>query len=96
LVAHFRQLIKFLQCLCVFRYDTHTARQPGSLFWCHAVVSLLFTRVHSFAWPNLGANFSGVRLYCVTIPWQQILKGSLQVTIEGVLPHVAFEHTCHA
>jgi len=39
-----------------FRYDTDIAQQPSSLFWCHAVVSLQFTRVHSFAWPNLGAN----------------------------------------
>jgi len=40
--------------------------------------------------------FSGVGAYCVTVSWQQILNGWLQVTIEGVLSHVAFEHWCHA
>jgi len=47
------------------------------------IVSLRFTRVHSFAWPNFGTNFSSVGLYCITISWQQIFKGSLQVTIAG-------------
>jgi len=60
------------------------------------MVSLQFTRVHSFAWPNLGVIFSGVDVYCVTVPRQQIFKGTLQVTIEGVLPLGAFEHWCHA
>jgi len=22
----------------IYRYDTHTAREPGSLFWCSAVM----------------------------------------------------------
>ena len=51
------QLIKFLQCHCIFRYDTQTAQEPSSLFWCHAVGSLQFTRVHSFAWPNFASGF---------------------------------------
>jgi len=73
--------------------------KTSSLFWCHAVVTLQFNRVYSFAslrgltWERF---FSGVSVYCVTISWQQILKGSLQVTVEGILPHVAFEHWCHA
>jgi len=50
----------------------------------------VLTRVHSFAWSKLEAHFSGVGLYCVTIPWQQIFKGSLQVAIVGVLRDVAF------
>jgi len=31
---------------------------------------------------------SRVGLYCVTTTWQQIFIGSLQVTVESVLPHV--------
>jgi len=90
-------LIKLLQYHCIFRYDTHAAQQPSSLLWGHAVVSLQFPRIHSFAWPNLGAMFfSGVGVYCVTISRQQIFKGLLQVTIKGVSPLVACEHWCHA
>jgi len=40
---------------------------------------------------NLLADCSIVGLYCVTIAWQQILKGSLQVTVEDVSPHVTVE-----
>jgi len=36
----------------------------------------------------LRADCSTVGLYCVTITWQQIVKGSLQVAEEGVLQHV--------
>jgi len=32
-----------------------------------------------------------VGLYCVTITWQQIFKGSLQVMVVGVLPHMKVE-----
>jgi len=39
----------------------------------------------------LRAVCSTVGLYCVTITWQQIFKGSLQVTVESVLPHVTVE-----
>jgi len=50
-------------------YDTHTAQEPGSLFWCDAVMGLQFTHVCSFAcrgrlW-NLRADCSTVGLYCV-------------------------------
>jgi len=27
----------------------HSAQEPGSLHWCHAVMSLQFTRVRSFS-----------------------------------------------
>jgi len=40
--------------------------------------------------------FPGVGVYSITLSLQQIFKGSLQVTIEGVSPLVAFEHWCHA
>jgi len=33
----------------LFASTTHTAQEPGSLFWCHAVLSLQFTHVCSFA-----------------------------------------------
>ena len=41
---------------------------------------------------NLLADCSILGLYCVTIGWQQILKGSYQVAVEDVLPHVTVEH----
>ena len=79
----------------MFRYDTHNVQVPRSLCWCHAVMSLQFTHVPSFSCRdtlrNLRADCSIVGLYCVTITWQQILKGSLQVTVEGVLLHVTVE-----
>jgi len=42
---------------------THTAQEPGSLFWCHAVMRLQITRARSLAcrsrsglpdWPFIG------------------------------------------
>jgi len=39
-------LILALTVFC--RYDTHTAQEPGSLFGCHAVVSIRFTHFRSF------------------------------------------------
>ena len=70
------------------------------MLWCHAVMSLQITPVRSYAcrgrWSNLRAVCSTLGLYCVTTTWQQIFIGSLQVTIESVLPfpHVTVEkHT---
>jgi len=40
---------------------------------------------------KLASECSSVRLYCVTIAWSQIFKGSLQVTVVGVLLHVTVE-----
>jgi len=55
---------------------SHTAQEPGSLFWCHAVMSLQFTHVRSLACggslPNLRADCFTVIPYCVAITWQQI------------------------
>jgi len=79
----------------VCRYDTHTAQEPGSLFWCQVVMSLQFTHVWSFSCicrlRNLRADCFIVDLHCITITWQQIFKGLLQVTIIGILPHVTVE-----
>jgi len=33
------KLIYLLQWQFIFRYDTDTAQEPGSLFWCHAVTT---------------------------------------------------------
>jgi len=53
----------------ICRYDTRTAQEPGSLYRCHAVMSLQFTRVRSFScrgslW-NWQADYFIVGLYCV-------------------------------
>jgi len=60
-------------------------------------MSLQFTHVLTFSCRgrlrNLRADCSIVGLYCVTIIWQQIFKGSLQVTVERVLMHVTVERT---
>jgi len=45
----FDYYILFLQWQFICRYDTHTAQKPGSLFWCHALMTLKFTHVRSFA-----------------------------------------------
>jgi len=37
----------------ICRDDTQTVQAPGSLFWCHAVMSLQFTHVRSFAYSLL-------------------------------------------
>jgi len=49
LVAQFQSIDYIFAMPLYFPYDTHTAQQPSSLFWCHAVISLQFTRVHSQA-----------------------------------------------
>ena len=55
----------------------------------NAVISLRFTHVPSFTCRgglrNLWADCSTVGLYCVTIVWQKICKGSLHVTVAGTL-----------
>ena len=68
------------------------------MLWCYAVMSLQITPVRSCAcrgrWSNLRAVCSTVGLYCVITTCQQIFIGSLQVTVESVLPHVTVEkHT---
>ena len=78
--AQFRLIDRNWEFIC--RQTTHVAHEPDSLFWCHAVMSC----VHSFPGKsrlrNLRADCSTtVGLYCVTIPWQQIFKGLLQVTV---------------
>jgi len=53
--ANSDHLISFLLWQFIWRYGTHTAQEPSALSWCHAVavVSLQFTRVLYFAWPNI-------------------------------------------
>jgi len=45
------QLDDLFLAMTVWHDNSHctTAQEPGSLFWCHAVVSLQFTRVRFFA-----------------------------------------------
>jgi len=38
-----------LQSQFIWQYDIDTAQEPRSLFWCHAMMSLQFIHVHSFA-----------------------------------------------
>ena len=61
-------------------------------------MSLQFTRVSSFACRGglrkSQAGCSAVGLYCVTIPWLQIRKGSLYITVAGVLLHATIEQGC--
>ena len=58
-------------------------------------MSLQFTRVPSFACRGglrmSRADCSIAGLYCVTITWQQIYKGSLYITMPGVLLHETVE-----
>jgi len=62
---------------------------------CRVMSWLQFTHARSFArrgrLRNLGADSSTIGLYCITITWQQIFKGSLQVAAVGVLPLVTIE-----
>jgi len=57
----------------IFRYDTHTAQEPGSLLWYHAILSLQFTHVRYIAYRgrlrNSGADSSKIGLHCVTVTW---------------------------
>jgi len=63
-----------MQCQFICRYDTHTAQEPDSLFWCHPAMSFQSTHVRSFACRgrlrNMRAHYSIVGLYCVTMTWQ--------------------------
>jgi len=60
-------MIDFFLAMSLFAGMTHTAQGPQ--LWCHAVMSLQFTHVPSFACrgrlPNLGGDCSTVSLYCV-------------------------------
>jgi len=55
------------------RYETHTTQESDSQLLCHAVMSLQFTHVPSFACKGelrkSRANCFTVGLYCVTITW---------------------------
>jgi len=68
-----------------------TAQEPGSI-QVSCMMSLRFTQICSFGCRGTLQNFredcSNVGLNCVTITWQHICKGSLQLTVVGILPHV--------
>jgi len=76
----------------IFQYDTHTAHETGLLLVsCSvelAVDSCLFFSLQRHGCEIFERIYSIVRLYCVTITWQQTVKGSLQETVEAILPHV--------
>jgi len=59
------------------------------------VVSLQFNHVYSFFCRGRLRNWQAycfiVGLDYVTITWQQIFKGSLQIMVKGVLLHVTVE-----
>jgi len=40
--------------MTVYLLVGHTAQEPGSLFWCHAVMSLQFTHVRYFTCSGRG------------------------------------------
>jgi len=48
-VSNLLPIDSILAMAVVFRYDIHTAQEPGSLFGCHAAASLRFTHVRTFA-----------------------------------------------
>jgi len=64
---------------------------------CHAVMSLQFTHVSSFACRGVlrksRVDCSTVGLYRVTIPWQQTCKSSRYITVAGVLLPETVERT---
>jgi len=69
--------------------------QVHSCLLCHAVMSLQFTHVPSLACRGglrkSRADCSTVGLYCVTITWHQICKGSPYITVASVLLHETVE-----
>ena len=77
-----------MQWQFICRYDTDTAQEPGSLFWCHAMMSLQFAHVRSFACrgrlQNLLADCSTIGLYCVKITRQINLQTFTSVSVVGV------------
>jgi len=85
-----------LQWQFIYRYDFHSAHESGSLFWYHAVMSFQFTESAPLP-AKAGCETcerivcSTISLCCITITWQQIFKGSLQVAGSSVLPHVTVE-----
>jgi len=60
----------------ICQYDTHTAQEPDSLFWYHAVMTneLAVHWIRCIACRgrlrNLGEDSSEISIYRVTITWQ--------------------------
>jgi len=76
--------VELILAMTVYFPVWYTAQEPSSLFWCHAVVNCLqFTHIHYIylqrQFAKVGNGRSTIGLHCVTVTWQQIFKGSLQV-----------------
>ena len=86
----------------IYRYDTHTAHELGSLFGCHAACSsLMYTPLPGKAGCKtceqidlLLVFIKGFYCYYVAITWQRIFKGPIQVKGVGVSPRVTVEKGC--
>jgi len=93
LAADFRLIYLInLQLQFICRYDTDTAQEPGSLFWCHAMMRLQFTHVRSFvsrkSYCKTWEHIVLFGFHCVRITRQKFLKRSLRVTVPDVFPHM--------
>jgi len=68
------------QFICLHDTKIHSAQEPGSLYWCRAVMTCVRSLSCRGRLQNWQADWFIVGLYCVTITRQQIFKGSVQVT----------------
>ena len=73
------------------------SRCPRARFTILVSCNLQFNHVHSFFYRGRLRNWQAycfvIGLYCVTIRWQQIFKGSLQIMVKGVSRHVTVERS---
>jgi len=81
----------------ICQYDTRSALEPGSLFWCHAVMSLQFTHVHFFACRGRLPKLAIGLFCCWVLLRNNHMAANLQTfnssfgSVVGVLPHVTVE-----
>ena len=61
----------------VYRYGTHTAQQPASLFWCDAMKSFQFTCEHSFVCIHV-AKLASALLCCCSLLRNNDMATNLQ------------------
>jgi len=61
------------------------------MLWWWAYSSLMSAPLPAEPGCEVASGCSTVGLYCVTITWQQIFKGSVQVAVVGVLPYSTSE-----
>ena len=89
--------MKFLHWQFICWYDTHCTRARFTILAsCSGEFTvqscpLFFLQRHVARLGNWQAHCFILVLYCVTITSQQIFKGSLQIMVKGVLPHVTVE-----